>query len=97
MGLILKKHNRHVFITSLFSLSREPSLKPIFDPKSPLSLVFPFPFIEISDFHIYFVFYLVISSSSCDVFDWFRLSDQLRSCADPINDFGVIYVIDPDT
>ncbi|AET03853.1 hypothetical protein MTR_8g076500 [Medicago truncatula] len=69
MGLILKKHNRHVFITSLFSLSREPSLKPIFDPKSPLSLVF----------------------------DWFRLSDQLRSCADPINDFGVIYVIDPDT
>jgi len=42
---------------------------------------------------------LVCSSSLCDVvclscfsqvFDRFRLSDQLRYSADPINDFGVI-------
>ncbi|AES63759.1 transmembrane protein, putative [Medicago truncatula] len=31
------------------------------------------------------------------VFDQFRLSDKLRSSADPINDFGVIHVADPDT
>ncbi|AES89707.1 hypothetical protein MTR_4g078820 [Medicago truncatula] len=31
------------------------------------------------------------------VFDRFRLSDQLRSSADPINDFGVIHVADPET
>ncbi|KEH41105.1 hypothetical protein MTR_1g041755 [Medicago truncatula] len=31
------------------------------------------------------------------VFDWFRLSDQLRSGADSINDFGVIHVADPKT
>jgi len=28
------------------------------------------------------------------VFDRFRLSDQLRSSADPINDFGIIHVAD---
>ncbi|AES81780.1 hypothetical protein MTR_7g100520 [Medicago truncatula] len=34
----------------------------------------------------------------CDeaVFDHFRLSDQLRSSADPINDFDVIHVVDPE-
>ena len=81
----------------------------------PSNSFFSFPFIEISDFHIYFVFYFVISSSSCDlglfvvfvrrcwsfcfsqVFDQFRLSYQIRSSADPINDFGVIHVADPET
>jgi len=33
----------------------------------PSNSFLSFPFIEISDFHIYFVFYFVISSSSCDV------------------------------
>jgi len=31
----------------------------------PSNSFFSFPFIEISDFHIYFVFYFVISLSSC--------------------------------
>ncbi|AES78220.1 hypothetical protein MTR_7g026040 [Medicago truncatula] len=31
------------------------------------------------------------------VFDRFRLSYQLRSSADPINNFGVIHVADPET
>ncbi|KEH40806.1 hypothetical protein MTR_1g035590 [Medicago truncatula] len=31
------------------------------------------------------------------VFDRFRLSDQLRSSAYPINDFGVIHVVDLET
>jgi len=30
------------------------------------------------------------------VFVRFRLSDQLRSSADPINDFGVVHVADPE-
>ncbi|AES68734.1 hypothetical protein MTR_3g014250 [Medicago truncatula] len=30
------------------------------------------------------------------VFVRFRLSDQLRSSADPINDFGVVNVADPE-
>jgi len=49
---------------------------------------------------------LVCSSSLCDVvclsyfsqvFDRFRLLDQLRSSADPINDFDVIHIADPET
>jgi len=46
------------------------------------------------------------SSSLCDVvcfscfsqvFDRFKLSDQLRSSADLINDFDIIHVADPET
>ena len=103
----------------LSSLSCEPSLKHnffsfILTLNHPSNLFFSFRFIEISDFHIYFVFYFVISSSSwdvslfvafCDVvcfscvyqvFDRFRLSDQLWYSADPINDFGVIHVADSE-
>jgi len=48
---------------------------------------------------------LVCSSSLCDivclscfvqVFVRFRLSDQPQSSADPINDFGVVYIADPE-
>jgi hypothetical protein len=68
---------------------------------------------QISDFHIYFVLFcdfvvfvrhwlfvvcdVVCFSCFSQVFDRFRLSDQLRSTANPINDFGVIHVVDPES
>ncbi|AES94754.1 hypothetical protein MTR_5g017940 [Medicago truncatula] len=40
---------------------------------------------------------VVCLSCFIQLFVRFRLSGQLRSSADPINDFGVINVADPET
>ena len=76
---------------------------------------FSLPLIEISDFHIYFVFLLwfhrlsatlfctlslcgvVCLSCFVQLFVRFRLLDQLRSSAVPINDFGVVNAAELET
>ncbi|AES77273.1 hypothetical protein MTR_7g006620 [Medicago truncatula] len=40
---------------------------------------------------------LYVSIIVLKVFVRFRLSDQLQSSADPINDFGVVNIEDPET
>jgi len=102
---------------SFFSFIHQRGVIHFLTQNHPSNLFLSLPFIERSDFHVYFVFYFVILSSSCNVglfvvfvrhclfylfffpqvFDRFRLSDQFRSSADQINDFGVIHVTDLET